>query len=366
MTNGVTPRRWLLQCNPRLAGAIEARIGDGYVTELSELRKLLPPASDGAFLTELRDIKAANKADLAAWLERTHHVDVDPASMFDVQVKRIHEYKRQLMACLHVIHLYRRLKFLGEDIVPRTVLIGGKAAPGYVRAKEHIKLINDVAAIINSDPATRGKLRLVYLVNYNVSMAERVIPATDLSEQISMAGKEASGTGNMKFQINGALTIGTLDGANIEIREEVGAENFFLFGLNAAEVRQRKSEGYDPGACIAASENLAAAIDLIANDCFSPDLAGAHQSIVDDLRHHDPYLVCADFDDYVAAKSVPPRRSPRRAAGGPWSRRTSPPRASSPATAPSASTPSASGDSSVCRSASTASGADAHSALSAR
>jgi starch phosphorylase len=207
------------------------------------------------------------------------------------------------MACLHVIHLYRRIKFYGDKITPRTVLIGGKAAPGYAVAKEHIKLVHDVANIVNNDPATRDQLRLVYLVNYNVSMAERVIPAADLSEQISMAGKEASGTGNMKFQINGALTIGTLDGANIEILDEVGEDAFFLFGLNASETRQRIEAGYDPSEAIAASPDLAAAIELLERGCFSPEDPSAHRSITDYLRYHDPYLVCADFEDYLAAQS---------------------------------------------------------------
>jgi starch phosphorylase len=302
VTNGVTPRRWLLQCNRRLTDAIATRIGPGFVTDLSELERLLPLVDDQGFLEELRQIKAANKEDFTAWLARERDIVVDPNSMFDVQVKRIHEYKRQLLAALHVVHLYRRMKFLGEDVAPRTVFIGGKAAPGYLQAKEHIKLIHDVAAMVNRDPETRDRLKLIYLVNYNVSLAERVIPAADLSEQVSMAGKEASGTGNMKFQINGALTIGTLDGANVEIREEVGEENFFLFGLDAGQARARVMAGYRPAQVIARSEALTGALSLLESGCFSPERPDAHREVVAYLREHDPFLVCADFDAYIACQ----------------------------------------------------------------
>ncbi|HZO13280.1 MAG TPA: glycogen/starch/alpha-glucan phosphorylase, partial [Polyangiaceae bacterium] len=232
-TNGVTPRRWLLQCNRPLAAAISARIGDGWIANLDQLERLDSLADDAGFHDELAAIKRKNKEALCRIVHSETGVAVDPDSLFDVQVKRIHEYKRQLLNCLHVIALYRRIKLEGAEIVPRTVLFGGKAAPGYAQAKKHIKLINDVAAIVNGDPAVRGQLRCVFVPNYRVSLAERIFPASDLSEQISMAGKEASGTGNMKFQMNGALTMGTLDGANIEIREEVGADNFFLFGKTA-------------------------------------------------------------------------------------------------------------------------------------
>ncbi len=302
VTNGVTPRRWLVECNMRLSRALAARIGTGFASDLSELEQTLPLVDDAGWLEQLQTIKAANKRDLARYLSKAHGIEVDASTLFDVQVKRIHEYKRQLMCCLHVVHLYRRIKLLGQDIVPRTVFIGGKAAPGYATAKHHIKLINDVAAIINSDSAVAGRLKLVFLPNYNVSFAQKVIPAADLSEQISMAGKEASGTGNMKFQINGALTIGTLDGANVEIREEVGADNFFLFGLTEAEVREQVASGYDPAEFIEQSEALSGALDLIESGYFSPDDPDLHQPIVDYVRHHDPYLICADFESYLAAQ----------------------------------------------------------------
>jgi starch phosphorylase len=218
-----------------------------------------------------------------------------------VQVKRIHEYKRQLLNCLHVIALYRRIKFGGrKDVVPRTVIFGGKAAPGYELAKRHIALIHAVGEIVNNDPAVGHRLKCVFIPNYNVSLAELIIPAADLSEQISLAGMEASGTGNMKFQMNGALTIGTLDGANIEIREEVGTENFFLFGMNAAQVEERRRQGYHPAEYIARSEELRAAIELVESGYFTPDDPHRHRDVTENLRHVDPYLIAADFDDYMA------------------------------------------------------------------
>jgi starch phosphorylase len=299
-TNGVTPRRWLWQCNPGLARAISTRIGDGWTTDLDQLRGLDPFADDPVFRAELAQVKRENKARLAEIVERRHQVELNLDSLFDVQVKRIHEYKRQLLDCLHVITLYRRLKFGHKDTVPRTVIFGGKAAPGYEMAKRHIALINDVAAIVNNDPAVGDRLKCLFLGNYNVSLAEVIIPAADLSEQISLAGMEASGTGNMKFQMNGALTIGTLDGANIEIREEVGADNFFLFGMDAAQVEERRRHGYRPGDYIARSEELRAAIELIESGYFSPDDPRQHRDVTENLRHVDPYMICADFDDYVA------------------------------------------------------------------
>lgn len=301
-TNGVTPRRWLYLCNHALGKLITSRIGDGWVTDLSRLRALEDHIDDASFMDEVKAAKRTNKERLASILHARHGLDIDPDMLFDVQVKRIHEYKRQLMACLHVVHLYRTLKFEGRDIVPRAVLFGGKAAPGYATAKKQIKLINDVAAIVNADPITKGKLRCFFVPNYNVSYAQRIIPAADLSEQISMAGKEASGTGNMKFQMNGALTIGTLDGANIEIREEVGADNFFLFGLDADEVREQQLRGYEPERFIAASPRLRDAIELVDNGLFSPDAPSAHRDVVSYLRYDDPYLICADFEDYVACQ----------------------------------------------------------------
>lgn len=300
MTNGVTPRRWLLQCNPRLSAAITARIGAGWATDLSALSALADLDDDTAFLNEMRTVKLANKVRWARWLDKHTGQQVDPQTLFDVQIKRIHEYKRQLMACLHVIHLYNRLKFHGEELIPRTVMIGGKAAPGYLRAKQTIKIINDVAATINADPLCKGKLKLLFLPNYNVSMSEKIIPATDLSEQISMAGKEASGTGNMKFQMNGALTLGTLDGANVEIREAVGAENFFLFGHNTPEIQALKSGGYNAQDWIKESPELQEVLDLLGSGFFNPEELDIHTETVRYVRQDDPYCICADFDSYVA------------------------------------------------------------------
>ncbi|MCB9678715.1 MAG: glycogen/starch/alpha-glucan phosphorylase [Alphaproteobacteria bacterium] len=302
VTNGVTPRRWLLQCNPGLARVIADRIGTGFVTDLAQLEGLLEHVDDAAFLDVLAGVKRKNKADLADWLRNLMGVEVHPDTLFDVQVKRIHEYKRQLMCALHVVHLYRLAKFEGVDIKPRTVLIGGKAAPGYARAKQHIKLINDVAQVVNNDPDTRGVLTLLFLPNYNVSFAERVIPAADLSEQISLAGKEASGTGNMKFQMNGALTVGTLDGANIEIREEVGAENFFLFGLDAEQVSEVKRAGYVPAAAIARNPELEMALELVGSGFFNREDPAVHREVVRYLRHEDPFLVCEDFAAYTESQ----------------------------------------------------------------
>ncbi len=298
-TNGVTPRRWLVQCNPELAAELTARLGDGWQTDLGRLRELQPLVDEPEFLARLTDIKAIQKRRLAEWMQVHHNVHIDPETLFDVQVKRIHEYKRQLMCCLHVVWLYWRLKHEGESIVPRTVLIGGKAAPGYARAKTHIKLINDVAALIARDSDCDGRLSLHFLTNYNVSAAQRVIPAADLSEQISMAGKEASGTGNMKFQMNGAVTIGTLDGANVEIREEVGDDAFFLFGLDVPGVQRRFEDGWDPAEAIANSPRLQVALELLESGVVDPECQDVHRKVAHYLRTQDPYLVCADFDDYV-------------------------------------------------------------------
>ena len=300
-TNGVTPRRWMLQCNPELASVITEAIGPEWPTDLARLEGLLPLADDAGFRQTLRDIKNRHKVQLARIVRDKTGIRMDPHALLDTQVKRIHEYKRQLMNCLHAVDLYRRIKFEGEDLVPRTILIGGKAAPGYVMAKLHIKLIHDVARVIDADPATSGRLKLVFLPNYNVSLAERVIPATDLSEQISMAGKEASGTGNMKFQMNGALTIGTLDGANVEIREEVGPENFFLFGLSTDEVKSLKQSGYDPEAWAGRSEALSACIELIASGFFCRQEPDRYHQLIGYLLGTDPYLICADFDAYAGA-----------------------------------------------------------------
>jgi starch phosphorylase len=303
-TNGVTPRRWLKGCNPELSELLTQRVGEGWIADLKRLESLAADADDPELHGQLAAIKRRNKERLATIVRQRNGVTIDPAAMFDVQVKRLHEYKRQLMSCMHVIALYRELKFGdgASTAVPRVVLFGGKAAPGYARAKKHIKLINDVASIVNADPAIDDKLKCVFLSNYNVSLAERIIPAADLSEQISMAGKEASGTGNMKFQMNGALTIGTLDGANIEIREEVGADNFFLFGLDAEQVRDAKAAGEAPHSYIERCQPLRGAIELLESGFFNPEQPGLYQDVVDYLRHDDPYLICADFADYHACQ----------------------------------------------------------------
>lgn len=299
-TNGVTTRRWVLSSNPELAALITEKIGKSWATNADELRNLEPFAEDKNFLDRIIEIKRKNKA---RFVKKYLPFSASSDMLFDVQVKRIHEYKRQLLNALHVIHLYRTLKNDPQaNRVPRLVLFGGKAAPGYATAKLHIKFINDIARIINDDPTITNKLRVYLLPNYCVSMAEVVIPAADLSEQISTAGKEASGTGNMKFSLNGALTIGTLDGANVEIREHVGAENFFLFGLNEGEVKMLREEGYDPAAYIEESEDLRGVLKMIESGFFSPDDRGRYQSIVNWLRTSDPYMLCADFDAYVRSQ----------------------------------------------------------------
>ncbi len=298
-TNGVTPRRWLLSCNQRLSAAISKQIGHDWICDLEQLHKLQPLANDEKFGEELMRIKRMNKEQLADTIEKRQGWRPDLDSIFDVQVKRLHEYKRQLLNCLHIISLYRSLrKDPDQQFVPRTFIFGGKAAPGYAMAKLHIKLINDVASIINNDPAVNGRIKVVFLANYDVSLAERIMPAADVSEQISMAGMEASGTGNMKFAMNGALTIGTLDGANIEIREAVGNKNFFLFGLTSLQVQERKAAGYHPEDYISNSQALNDAIQALESGLFCPDDPKRFIPIVDHLRHEDTYMLCADFEDY--------------------------------------------------------------------
>ncbi|MGE5506700.1 MAG: glycogen/starch/alpha-glucan phosphorylase [Actinomycetota bacterium] len=302
-TNGVTQRRWLAMANPGLAGLITATIGDGWITALDELRRLSPHADDPAFRERWRLVKHANKQRLAELVRRDCGVVFDPAALFDVQVKRIHEYKRQLLNILHVVHLYARLKS-GDDAgwTNRCVLIGGKAAPGYAMAKRIITLICKVAEMINGDEVVDGRLKVAFLPNYRVSAMEVIAPGTDLSEQISTAGKEASGTGNMKFMMNGAVTIGTLDGANIEIREEVGDDNFFLFGLTAAEVEATRA-GYDPDAIIAADPDLARVMALIESGHFNQFEPGLFDPIIKAIRSpHDPWLVAADFRSFIDAQ----------------------------------------------------------------
>jgi starch phosphorylase len=299
-TNGVTPRRWLLTANPLLADAITARIGEGWITRLDELAKLAPHAEDPVFRDEVRGIKQRNKDHLAKYIEAANGLSVNPRSLFDVQVKRLHEYKRQLLNVLHVIAVYLRLKKNPElEMVPRTFIFGGKAAPAYTTAKLIIKLINSVAEVIDADPQVNEKLKVVFLANYRVSLAERIFPGSDLSEQISTAGKEASGTGNMKFALNGALTIGTLDGANIEIREEVGAENFFLFGLTAQQASELLKRGYRPRDYYEQNAELKGVLDLIASGFFEPDHPEIFRPLIQSLLDHDPYLLLADFQSYA-------------------------------------------------------------------
>jgi len=299
-TNGVTPRRWMVLSNPRLAALITDSIGERWVTDLDELARLDPLSADSEFRSRWRRVKRANKAEFAAFVRQRTGIPVDPESLFDVQVKRIHEYKRQHLNILHVIAQYIRIKS-GADrgTVPRTYVFGGKAAPGYHMAKLIIRLITGVAETLERDPPARERLRVVFLPNYNVSSGQRVYPAADLSEQISTAGKEASGTGNMKFSLNGALTIGTLDGANIEIRDEVGADNFFLFGLAAEEVAEIRARGYRPMGLYETDAELHEAIDLIRSGFFSRGDATLFQPLVDNLLGSDLYLVLADFRSYA-------------------------------------------------------------------
>lgn len=303
VTNGVTPRRWIRVCNPGLAAAITRRLGEGWLRDLSELRGLEPLADDAAFQKEIRAVKDANKKALADWLARRHNFRASPEALFDVQVKRMHEYKRQLLNVLHVIIRYHRLcDDMNADLPPRVVLFGAKAAPAYKRAKLVIKLINEVARTINADPRAREKLRVFFVPNYCVSVAERIMPAADLSEQISTAGTEASGTGNMKFAMNGALTIGTLDGANIEIRAAVGEENFFLFGLTAEGVAEMRPH-YDPWRLYQSDPDIRRALDAIAGGEFSPHTPGLFRPIFDALTQEgDPFLLLADLRSYLEAQ----------------------------------------------------------------
>ena len=301
ITNGITPRRWLHLANPDLSRLITSRIGGSWLRDLSELKKLAPLAGDRAFRAAFRGVKRMNKLRLAEGIYARTRTKVDPDSLFDVQAKRIHEYKRQLLNVLHVITRYNRIRAgRMEGMVPRTVIIGGKAAPGYFMAKLIIKLMHDVADVVNHDPAVRDLLKLVFLPNYNVSNAEKIIPAADLSEQISTAGTEASGTGNMKFALNGALTIGTLDGANIEMREEVGAENIFIFGLTAAGVMEIRAETYDPWHYYNTNEELRRALDMIAQGFFSPDDPHRYRPVFDALTGGgDHFLLLADYESYI-------------------------------------------------------------------
>ncbi len=301
VTNGVTPRRWVVYSNPKLAALITRSIGDRWISEMEhDLIKLERSARSRSFQKEWRMIKRDNKLKLAGIIRERTGVTVDPDSMFDVQVKRIHEYKRQHLNVLHVITLYNRLKENPRlDVVPRTVIFAGKAAPGYFMAKLIIKLINSVAEVVNNDPDVNSRLKVVFLPDFNVKHAHAIYPAADLSEQISTAGKEASGTGNMKFSMNGALTIGTLDGANVEMREAVGAENFFLFGLTADAVQVVRTEGYRPMAYVDSDPELRAVMELISSGAFSPSDAGLFRPLVDSLLNDDPFMLMADYRSYI-------------------------------------------------------------------
>jgi glycogen phosphorylase len=299
-TNGVTPRRFVGLSNPGLRALLDETIGDGWMTDLTKLRELEPLADDPAFQRRWRAVKRANKARLADLVRSTSGVELDPDWMFDIQVKRIHEYKRQHLNVLHIVSLYNRLKRNPDLEIPsRAFIFGGKAAPGYTIAKLIIKLINSVGETVNNDPEVNERLKVAFVPDFNVKNAQLIYPAADLSEQISTAGKEASGTGNMKFMINGALTIGTLDGANVEMREEVGAENFFLFGLTVPFVQRLLGDGYHPNSYIEANPDLAEALETIAAGRFSNGDTEVFRPIVDNLTHHDPFLVVADYADYM-------------------------------------------------------------------
>lgn len=302
VTNGITPRRWLLKSNPELSALITQKIGEAWPKDLSELKKIEDFAEDKHFQDKFDAIKRNNKVLLAKYILETHNVEVNPDSMFDVQVKRLHEYKRQLLNIMHIVALYLELK-KNPDVmpVPKTFIFGAKAAPGYLTAKMIIKFINSVADVINNDEDIDGKMKVVFLANYGVSLAEKIIPAADLSEQISLAGTEASGTGNMKFALNGALTIGTMDGANIEIHDAVGAENIFIFGLKVEEVKNLRQRGYNAGEYLEKSPCLKKAVELVKCGFFSPDDPGIFKSLIENLGC-DPFMIVADFNSYYSAQ----------------------------------------------------------------
>ncbi len=302
-TNGVTPRRWLQKCNPDLSALITRRIGKAWQRDLSRLEELVPAIQDAEFVAEWQDVKQKNKQRLARALKRALDVDLDPTHLVDTQAKRIHEYKRQLLNILHVVSLYLNYRDRPPaKAVPRTFLFAGKAAPGYDVAKRIVQLINAVARVVNTDPRTRELLQVHFIPNYGVTWAERIIPATDVSEQISTAGMEASGTGNMKFALNGALTVGTLDGANIEMMEAIGRENMFIFGLTAEDVDHLRRDGYSPQDQYYADHELRRALDAISGTLFSVDDPAQFRPLVDRLLHEDPFLVLADFRSYAATQ----------------------------------------------------------------
>uniref|UniRef100_A0A4W6E952 Alpha-1,4 glucan phosphorylase n=1 Tax=Lates calcarifer TaxID=8187 RepID=A0A4W6E952_LATCA len=299
-TNGITPRRWLVMCNPGLAEVIAERIGEDYIRDLDQLKRLLDFVDDDAFIRDVAKVKQENKMKFAAHLEEHYKVKINPNSMFDVQVKRIHEYKRQLLNCLHIITMYNRIKKEpNKSWTPRTVMIGGKAAPGYHTAKMIIKLITSIGDIVNNDPVVGDRLKVIFLENYRVTLAEKVIPASDLSEQISTAGTEASGTGNMKFMLNGALTIGTMDGANVEMAEEAGEENLFIFGMRVHDVEAVDKKGYDAMSYYNQIPELKQAMDQISGGYFSPTQPDLFKDLVNMLMHHDRFKVFADYEDYI-------------------------------------------------------------------
>ncbi|MEL7316718.1 MAG: glycogen/starch/alpha-glucan phosphorylase, partial [Cyanobacteria bacterium J06559_3] len=305
VTNGVTPRRWIALSNAELTELITRSIGDRWLVNLDELRNLEPLADDGSFREAWRQVKQAKKQALARRILDRTDIAVDPNSLFDIQVKRIHEYKRQHLNVLHIITLYQRLKQNPNlDMPPRTFIFGGKAAPGYFMAKLIIKLVNSVGEVVNTDPDIRGRLKVVFLPDYNVTNSQPVYPAADLSEQISTAGKEASGTGNMKLSLNGALTIGTLDGANVEIREAVGAENFFLFGLTFEEVTQLRNQGYTPWDYCDRSPELKAVVQMIESGFFSHGDRDLFRPLLDSLSSYDPYLLFADYQSYIECQET--------------------------------------------------------------
>ncbi|MDE1920861.1 MAG: glycogen/starch/alpha-glucan phosphorylase [Candidatus Omnitrophica bacterium] len=304
-TNGITQRRWLLKANPRLADLLIDKVGDGWIMDLNRLEKIDSFKNNKAFREKWTDIKRQNKQALARYIKSSMDLSLDPESIFDVQIKRIHEYKRQMLFAFYIIAQYLRLKHSPKEFIyPRTFMVGGKAAPAYYMAKLTIKFINSIAEIINHDKSVKDKIKLVFLENYRVSLAEKVFPASDLSEQISTAGTEASGTGNMKFMMNGALTIGTLDGANIEIAKMVGEESIFIFGLKSDEVQNLKAHGYHPSGFIDKSPMLQEIFKLIRSGFFSPHDANLFAPIIDSLTGYDPYLVCADFDSYCQMQDV--------------------------------------------------------------